>query len=316
MISTLPPFSGFSDSEQTEKPMLLVVDDQRINIELLNDIFRDAYEICIATNGEDALEFCQTRLPDLILLDIVMPGLSGHEVCHRLKQNPITRNIPVIFITARDNLADEVQGLEEGAVDFIAKPLVPQIVRARVLTHLTLKRQSYLLRSMAFIDGLTGIANRRRFDEALATEWRYCMRSALPLSLIMIDIDFFKSYNDHYGHQAGDECLRLTAAALSGQMGRAHDLVARYGGEEFACILPNTSLDGAYKKAEELRETIHKLALPNVGSKVADIITISLGVAAAMPARGNEPDSLLAAADNLLYAAKQAGRNQIAAERY
>jgi diguanylate cyclase (GGDEF)-like protein len=316
MMSALPPRDSLLAGTGPARSTLLVVDDQRINLELINDMFQADHEVCVATSGQEALEFCETRLPDLILLDVVMPDMDGHEVCRRLKQNPMTRDIPVIFITARDNLVDEVQGLEEGAVDFIGKPLVPALVRARVRAHLTLKQQSDFLHSLAFIDGLTGVGNRRNFDETLSAEWRRCVRTAQPLSLIMLDIDYFKPYNDHYGHQEGDECLKIVAATLKQCFSRSHDLVARYGGEEFACVLPDTPLEGAEKKARELQEAIRALQLPHAASPIAPIITMSIGVAVAMPARGDAPTSLINAADGLLYAAKQAGRNTIKAERY
>lgn len=308
-MSYLPTF--LPRNPKTEPPVLLVVDDQRINLQVVNDIFKADHEVCVATSGAEALDFCQQRLPDLILLDVVMPGMDGHEVCRRLKADPLTRDIPVIFITARDNVNDELQGLGEGAVDFIGKPLVPEIVRARVRTHLTLKYQSEFLHSLAFIDGLTGIANRRNFDETLEAEWRRCMRASQPIALLMIDIDYFKHYNDHYGHQAGDECLRAVAAALRGGMARSHDLVARYGGEEFACILPNTPLDGALTKAEELRQAICELSLPHAYSSTAPHLTISIGVAVTVPDAASQADSLIASADAQLYLAKQNGRNRI-----
>ncbi|HTJ97520.1 MAG TPA: diguanylate cyclase [Rhodocyclaceae bacterium] len=316
MTSVLPPGDAPWTSSNPARSTLLVVDDQRINLELINEMFQADHEVCIATSGAEALEFCESRLPDLILLDVVMPDMDGHEVCRRLKQNPITRDIPVIFITARDNLVDEVQGLEEGAVDFIGKPLVPALVRARVRAHLTLKQQSDFLHSLAFIDGLTGIGNRRNFDETLSAEWRRCVRTSQPLSLIMLDLDYFKLYNDHYGHQVGDQCLKTVAAALKQCFSRSHDLVARYGGEEFACVLPDTPLEGAEKKARELQQVVQALALPHAASAAAPIVTMSIGVAVAMPARGESPSSLIAAADGLLYAAKQAGRNTIKAARY
>lgn len=308
-MTYLPSF--LPRTPKTEPPVLLVVDDQRINLQVVNDIFKADHEVCVATSGAEALEFCQQRLPDLILLDVVMPGMDGHEVCRRLKADALTRDIPVIFITARDNVNDELQGLGEGAVDFIGKPLVPEIVRARVRTHLTLKYQSEFLHSLAFIDSLTGIANRRNFDETLEAEWRRCLRANQPLALLMIDIDYFKHYNDHYGHQAGDECLRAVAAALRSRMARSHDLVARYGGEEFACILPSTPLEGAQTKAEELRQLICDLALPHAYSTTAPHVTISIGVAVTQPDATQQPEALLASADAQLYLTKLHGRNCI-----
>ncbi|TWA71478.1 response regulator receiver modulated diguanylate cyclase [Azospirillum brasilense] len=290
---------------------ILVVDDIPSNVHVLSRILKDDHDIYFATDGAKALELVQSRLPDLVLLDIMMPGMDGYEVCSRLKTDPITRDIPVIFISAKSEVEDETYGLEVGAIDFISKPISPPIVKARVRNHLLLKRQTDLLRTLSFNDGLTGIANRRRFDEVLLREWRRCGRVQLPLSLIMLDVDQFKPYNDHYGHQAGDECLRAVAQLLVGQMMRPGDLIARYGGEEFVCLLPETDEDGAVKVAERLRQTVAERRLPHAVSHVADHITISLGVATARPLLDDTPDRLTQLADGLLYEAKRAGRNRV-----
>jgi diguanylate cyclase (GGDEF)-like protein len=294
-----------------KRAKILVVDDQPINIQLIYEIFQKDYEIFMAVNGEQALAFCQTTQPDLILLDVIMPKMDGHQVCQQLKADPHTADIPVIFITAKDSAADESTCLNEGAVDFISKPVNPAVIRARVKTHLTLKFQSDLLRSMALVDGLTGVANRRHFDELLENEWRRCVRNGHPISLIMIDVDFFKLYNDSYGHQAGDDCLKAIGFILKSCFSRPHDLVARYGGEEFVCLLPETDLQGAEQKANELEAAVRALSIPHDKSTVAPIVTISLGVASAVPARGENASALLAVADKLLFSAKSAGRAQI-----
>ena len=213
--------------------MLLIVDDQSSNLQLLYEMFKDDYELCTAASGQDALAFCQTRQPDLILLDVVMPEMGGFTVCQQLKNDALTQNIPVIFVTVNNDPAAEARGLDVGGVDFISKPFHVRAVKARVRMHLTLKSQSDMLRSFALIDGLTGVANRRHFDATLESEWRHCVRAGQPLSLILADVDFFKNYNDQYGHQAGDVCLQTIASALKAGFTRSHDIVARYGGEEF-----------------------------------------------------------------------------------
>jgi diguanylate cyclase (GGDEF)-like protein len=294
-------------------PRLLVVDDQPVNIQVLYEIFRADHEVFMASSGQQALEACFRDPPDLILLDVVMPGMDGHEVCRQLKADPATREIPVIFVTAQESPAEETQGLSLGAVDFISKPVNPAVVRARVKAQLTLKRQSDLLRSLAFIDGLTGIANRRRFDESLEKEGRQSLRNQTPLSLIMIDIDHFKQFNDAYGHQEGDYCLRHIANSLNRCVGRPHDLVARYGGEEFVCLLPDTDLTGALTKADDLAQAIKDLAIPHQHSSAGSIVTISQGVAVATINDDFSTDTLLAAADELLYEAKGQGRNRVCA---
>jgi len=227
------------------RPKLLVVDDQPINIQVMHQIFGGDYQVFMATNGAQALSICQTNPPDLVLLDIVMPNMDGFEVCAQLKANETTCNIPVIFVTAHTDAAQETHGLSLGAVDFIAKPVNPAVVRARVKTQLTLKFQSDLLRKLVFLDGLSGVFNRRYFDQQLSAEWARSARNHSPLSVIMIDVDHFKLFNDRYGHQAGDDCLRQIATALKACLKRPADLVARYGGEEFACILPDTSFHDA-----------------------------------------------------------------------
>ncbi len=295
------------------RPSILVVDDIPANIHVLSRILKEECDIYFATDGNRALELARHRLPDLVLLDIMMPGMDGYEVCRRMKADAATRDIPVIFISAKSEVEDETHGLEVGAIDFITKPVSPPIVRARVRNHLLLKRQADLLRELSFLDGLTGIANRRRFDEALAREWRRCGRSRLPLSLILLDVDHFKAYNDHYGHQAGDECLRAVARGLAGAMNRPGDLVARYGGEEFACLLPETDEAGAAGVADRLRQAVAGLGLPHGHSPVAGHVTISLGIAAARPQAGTPPDGLTRSADRFLYEAKRAGRDCVRA---
>jgi diguanylate cyclase (GGDEF)-like protein len=297
------------DIEQ-RPPRLLVVDDQPANIQAIYQAFSADHQVLMATGGEQALKLAATKQPDLILLDVVMPGMDGHEVCRRLKADAATRDIPVIFVTAHSDEAAETQGLALGAVDFISKPVNPAIVRARVKTHLTLKAQADLLRQWVYIDGLTGVRNRRGFDEQLATEWGRSVREGSALSVILLDVDFFKRYNDHYGHQAGDACLRAVAGFLRQALKRPGDLVARYGGEEFACLLPGTALEGALAFARQLGAGVEALALAHAQSAVSPVVTVSLGVCTAS---GNEPGSaeaLLRRADAQLYAAKAAGRNR------
>lgn len=281
------------------------------NIRVLHELFREDCDVFMATSGEQAISVCQAQLPDLILLDVVMEGMDGHEVCRRLKVDPMTQDIPIIFITAQQQESDEVLGLELGAVDFISKPINTTIVRARVRTHLTLKLQSDLLRSMALIDGLTGVANRRKFNEDILADWRLCFREQKPLSLILVDVDYFKRYNDRYGHQAGDDCLKSVAQTLSATVRRPYDLVARYGGEEFACVLPNTFLSGAVEIAERMQERVRTLGIEHSASDVDRVLTISLGVATLTPTGELGFETLIEAADKQLYEAKNAGRARV-----
>ena len=296
-----------------ERPRLLVVDYQPVNIQVLYQAFAADHQVFMATSGEQALALCAAKQPDLVLLDVVMPGLDGHEVCRRLKADPATRDIPVIFVTARTDEADETLGLELGAVDFIFKPINPNSVRARVRTHLTLKAQADLLRRWVYVDGLTGVHNRRLLDERLVSDWGRSARNRSPLSVVLIDVDFFKRYNDRYGHQAGDNCLRRIAAALNSGLRRPGDLLVRYGGEEFVCLLPDTATAGALHLAEQLGRRVFELQIEHADSPVAPVVTISLGVCGTADAAHGSADALLRGADAQLYAAKSQGRHRACA---
>lgn len=289
---------------------LLVVDDQQINAQALYRALSGEHQIFVATHGEQALLLCREKLPDMVLLDVVMPGIDGFEVCRRLKADSRTAEIPVIFVTASSDEAAETHGLALGAVDFISKPISPAIVRARVRTHLSLKAHADLLRQMAFMDGLTGVWNRRAFDGRVQSEWLRARRSAQALSLVLIDIDFFKRYNDHYGHQAGDDCLRRVARALASQLNRPADMLARYGGEEFACVLPETDAAGALEVATRLERGIRAEAMPHAASDVGPLVTVSLGVATALVNAEDSVESLISRADAHLYRAKSEGRGR------
>lgn len=292
------------------RPRLLVVDDQAANVQALHHAFAVDHQVFMATNGEQALAVCANKLPDLVLLDVVMPGMDGYEVCERLKADEATRDIPVIFVTAHNDETAETRGLDAGAVDFISKPINPRIVRARVKTHLTLKRQSDLLREWVYIDVLTSVHNRRYLDERLAMEWGRAARLGNPLSVVLLDVDFFKHYNDRYGHQAGDDCLRRVAAALRTGLKRPADLLARYGGEEFACLLPDTGLDNAMDLARRLGQLVAGLHIEHADSSVAPVVTVSLGVYTKTRGSVAGADQLMREADAQLYLAKSRGRNR------
>lgn len=297
------------------RPRLLVVDDQPINIRAVHALFRDDYDVFMATSGAEALSLCKTQSPDLILLDVMMTEMDGHEVCRRLKADPASSDIPIIFITANDSEAEEVQGLELGAVDFIVKPIHPVIVRARVQNHLALKFQSDMLRMIAMNDGLTGVANRRKFDEDIEVQIRHCRREKVPLSLLLLDVDYFKRFNDRYGHLEGDQCLKAVAQALRKSLNRPYDLVARYGGEEFACLLPNTPEGGALCVANRLITDIKALAIPHEASDVERVVTISVGVATLTPLLPITTREFIVQADKALYEAKRQGRARACAAR-
>jgi diguanylate cyclase (GGDEF)-like protein len=297
--------------EHDGKLMILLVDDAPTNIQMLNETLKDGYHLFFATNGRDALRIASESVPDLILLDVIMPDMDGYEVCRTLKTDPILRNVPIIFITAMNQQEDEAIGLELGAVDYITKPFNPTIVRLRIRNQIELKRQRDLLTRLSHLDGLTGIPNRRALDEALEREWRRGTRSLRPLSLLMMDIDHFKAYNDSCGHLAGDDCLRTVAQSLKVTLGRAADFVGRYGGEEFLAVLPETDQIGAQIVASEIFEGIAQLAIPHPASPLGKTVTASIGVATAIADREHQHTWLLQKADSALYQAKLEGRNRI-----
>ena len=293
---------------------ILIVDDTPINIKVLGEALRSDYKISVATSGEQALKIASSDAPpDLILLDIVMSGMDGYEVCTKLKNNQKTEKIPVIFITAKSHEKEETKGFELGAIDYITKPISVPIVRARVHTHLELKRTRDVLENLSHLDGLTGIANRRRLDEFLVKEWNRAIRKAKPICFILLDIDYFKAFNDNYGHIEGDECLRGVVNALASCIRRPGDILARYGGEEFAVVLPDTDLEGAVQVAEAMRQEVSDQAILHEYSEIANVVTISIGVACVIPNANDRPAKLIQFADQLLYQAKKAGRNQVKA---
>lgn len=296
---------------EARRPRLLLVDDQPLIIRLLYQIFSSDHDVFMATTGEQALAFCRQTPPDLILLDVQMPDMDGTEVSRQLKQDPELRDIPIIFVTGNTGPEAESRCWDAGAVDFISKPVTPRTVRARVRVHLALKFQADLLRKMAFVDGLTGVANRRYFDERLELEWRRSRRSRHAVSLMMVDVDYFKFFNDTYGHQAGDGCLQQVAVGIRRALSRPHDLVARYGGEEFACLLPETALAGAVTMARTIEVAVRELHLTHAASAVAPVVTVSVGVASAVPGQDTALADLLQQADQCLYQAKRAGRARV-----
>ena len=305
---------------------ILLVDDQPLMIRLMARALADVRELRYATTGEDALRMARESPPDLVLLDAEMPGMDGFDVCRRMRSEPALQHVPIIFVTAHSGAAFELSGFEVGAADFIAKPISAPLLVARVRTQLRLKTMSDELRSLASRDGLTGLANRRSFDDALLREWRRSLRSGEAISLLMVDVDHFKLFNDHYGHPAGDACLRRVAEALGTAAQRPADVVARYGGEEFVLLLPETPRSGAELVARSVIEAVHALAIPHAASKTADHVTLSIGIAShgergtsterpslrprspAEEAFGAE--ELVRVADRALYQAKQAGRAQ------
>jgi diguanylate cyclase (GGDEF)-like protein len=296
-------------TSSARKPCVLVADDVPANVVIVSSALEDEFTVVQASTGPAVLERVAAGDVDLVLLDVVMPGLDGFDVCRRLKENPATAHVPVIFVTMLEETVEEAHGFEVGAVDYITKPIRPAIVRARVRTHVELKRTRDMLEQLASVDSLTGVANRRRFDVALDEEWRRCQRGQSWLSLAIVDVDHFKQFNDRYGHLAGDARLRRIAASFAAFTRRAGDLVARYGGEEFALILPN--VDGATMPVVAghlLRGATEAGANPALPSH--EPMTVSIGAVSVVPARDATARDAFAAADDLLYAAKKEGRDR------
>lgn len=289
---------------------ILIVDDMGSNITALAEILKFHCKIKVANNGKKALEIAfSDNPPDIILLDVIMPEMDGYEVCRILKEDAKTKDIPIIFITSSTEVEEEIKGLELGAIDYITKPFNSKLVRIRVLNHLELKLYRDILKENSMIDGLTGIYNKRKFNVSLEKEWKRSRRLNKELSVIILDIDKFKLYNDTYGHLKGDECIKKISDVLDDFFKRPADLVARWGGEEFSCLLPDTEIENAKELAEKLRKAIENLNIEhkNYESKK---ITISLGISSIIPGKDDKDFTLLMSeADAALYHAKESGRN-------
>jgi diguanylate cyclase (GGDEF)-like protein len=313
------------------KGTILAVDDDPRNLQLLSELLQRAdYAVRAANSGARALQMVEREPPDLVLLDITMPEMDGYEVCRRIRSTPALSGLPVVFLSALDDLGSKVLGFGAGGVDYVTKPFEEAEVLARVnaqlglvrlrrdlearnaelaATALRLERANRLLEELSFLDPLTRIPNRRQLDETLEREWGRARREGGPLAVIMVDIDRFKALNDSAGHAAGDDCLRKVAEILATELRRPGDAVARFGGEEFAVVLPGCDGDGALETAESLRAALERRRLPHPGGE-AGIVTASFGVAVEVPAAESSPAALLARADAALYDSKRLGRNR------
>jgi diguanylate cyclase (GGDEF)-like protein len=301
-----------------QTPLILMVDDDpAMRLHLRVRLEREGYLVAEAKGGREGLALCQDKQPDLILLDAMMPDIDGFEFCAQVQTFPGGDRIPILMITGLEDQASVDRAFSVGAADYITKPVHWAVLRQRLRRliqqaqlQMQLEQANQELHRLASMDGLTQLANRRRFDEYLQQEWQRMLREQLPLSLILCDIDFFKPYNDTYGHQAGDRCLQQVAKTLQASVRRPADLVARYGGEELAIILPNTQPHGAAHVAQMVCTAIKALAIPHASSSVHSCITISAGAAAIVPPFHLSVEDLIAAADRALYQAKAAGRDR------
>ncbi len=313
--------------------ILIVDDSESIKLLYRRHLRSEGFmDVELASSADEAFEHLKLEGPpetspevDLILMDLVMPGINGIEACRYIKASERYRDIPIIMVTSVDKVESLQKALESGATDYISKPVNKVELLARVRSALRLKEEmdkrkarereleerNRLLERLSFLDGLTEIPNRRYFDESLPQEWKRASREGYPVALIMVDIDYFKLFNDLYGHQQGDHCLKSVAGALHCALKRPADFVARYGGEEFIAVLPNTDAQGAQTVAESMRTQVAELAIPHAHSTISDCVSISLGVVAAKSQPGSGPRELIDVVDEALYKAKRGGRNQV-----
>lgn len=305
---------------------ILLVDDDSAMIQLMARSLSGLGQLNFATSGAMALQQMRDSQTDLVLLDAEMPGMSGFQVCEAMKADPALQEIPVIFVTGHNGSEFELSGFDVGAADFITKPVNQPILLARVKMQLQIKHAADEMRRISRVDALTELANHRWFDEMLEREWRRGLRGSDPISVMLIDVDHFKLFNERYGPSAADKCLRSVAGALRGVSSRPADVVARYGGDEFALLLPQTPRAGAEYLAHRMMKAVERLSIAHDTSPVSAHVTVSIGVAccdeqstcgeapaeAGGPAlrRGCQSLDLMRIAERALYAAKRSGRAQ------
>ena len=296
--------------EGTKKHSVLVADDEKSFIMELTDILSPLYEVYAVKNGQDTIKTAEEMQPDVILLDIVMPDMDGYEVIYMLKSNEKTEHIPVIFVTGLRETDDEERGLHLGAADYISKPFSSGIVKLRVSNQIEILNHHRQIEQLSLTDQLTGLPNRRSFDIRLKTEWDEAHNDQTPISILVIDIDKFKNYNDTFGHQQGDEALKAVANSFVSSPKRSRDFTARWGGEEFITLLPNTDMKGALEVAEQIRKNIENLRVP-CPQPEGEKVTASIGVSTWIQGDNSTVDKFISDADMALYVAKEKGRNQV-----
>lgn len=292
------------------KKKILIIDDSKLQTEALRTILEDEYDITTSQTAQDGLKNAKIGSYSLIILDIIMPGQDGFEVLKELQSTVLTKYIPVIIITSLSDAHYEEKGLTLGAVDYITKPFVPLIVKARVRTHVKLYQYQMNFRQQAMLDGLTGIANRRSYNKNSRIKWREAIRLELPFTICMIDVDNFKTYNDTFGHAKGDKVLISVAQTLSSHLQRATDFLARYGGEEFVIILMENDARASYEFMKRICKAVEDLHIPQ-NPLVAQWVTISIGGVTLVPKITDTYDTYVQIADTMLYDAKRYGRNQV-----
>ena len=298
-----------SMAENKQEYTILITDDEKINLDILSSILSPMYTLLIAKNGQQALDLAREHVPDLMLLDVLMPEMSGFEVITKLKESELTNKIPIIFITGLTGAEDEEKGFFLGAVDYITKPLHKSLVKARVDNHIKIIDHMHTIERIALIDPLTKISNRRGFENRLHAVWGKALLEQTPASILLLDVDKFKDYNDRYGHQQGDAALKAVADASLQALKRHDDFVARWGGEEFVILLPGAHIDGALEVAERVRNNIETTVIPTAGG-AATTITVSIGVHSVIPNADSTITDFIRKTDRALYKAKESGRNK------
>lgn len=287
---------------------ILIIDDSLLQASQLKSILMDEYDITLAQTAEDGLHCAGNGNFSLILLDVVMPKIDGFTLLKILQEESGTKNIPVILITSLTDVASEQRGLVLGAVDYIAKPFNPVIVKARVNTHIKLYQYRRQIEQQSMTDQLTGIANRRMYEQYSLTKWNEATRLHLPLSICMFDIDRFKVYNDTFGHPAGDKVIAAVAQTAASRLQRSTDFLARYGGEEFVALSLGEHSDQIFQYMKQIRQAIENLHIPHDPS-VSQWVTVSIGGVTIIPEKESKYDVYLKIADTMLYDAKKSGRN-------
>jgi len=295
------------------KPTILIVDDEASNLMILSDLLHDEYDIKVAKSAKKAFEILKNQdfSMDLILLDVIMPEMDGYEMCKVLKNDSNTNNIPIIFVTAKVNQEDEEYGLNIGAIDYITKPYNQTIIKLRVKNQIEAKLKSDMLEELSMYDGLTNIPNRRFFDERFEQLDKECVRDKTSLCVMMLDIDYFKPYNDSYGHAKGDAALKKVASVLFKSLKRPSDFVARYGGEEFVILLKDVQKEDVAFVAKSLIEAVQALNIEHNNSTIEKYITISIGISFKESHENILKEEVLKMADDALYRAKESGRNRV-----
>lgn len=289
---------------------ILIVDDSLLQATRLKAIIEDEYDVTIAQTAEDGLRRARDEDYSLILLDVVMPEMDGFTLLKKLQEEIITQNIPVILITSLADSVNEQHGLILGAVDYITKPYIPLIVKARVNTHVKLYKYRKQVEEQSMTDQLTGVANRRRYDLYSLTKWHEAARLQVPFSVCMFDIDHFKMYNDTFGHPAGDKVIATLAKTISSYLQRSTDFVARYGGEEFVAISMGDPSEKIFAYLQKIRQAIEDLHIPH-DPAASEWVTVSIGGVTVVPEMDSTYDVYLKIADTMLYDAKKSGRNRV-----